>query len=86
MRVRTWTVAEAKAQFDELIEIARSGEPQIIAWNGRRVAVVVAADQWERKRKRVGNLAEFFAASPLKGSRLRIGRIQDSPRRVDDRA
>jgi prevent-host-death family protein len=79
MRSRTWTIAEAKVNFDELIEEAQSGRPQIITRNGRKIAVVAAFDE----PKRVGNLADFFGASPLRRSGLRIRRIQDQPRKVD---
>ena len=83
MDVDRWTVAEAKAKFSELIDRAQSGEPQTITKNGRTAVVVVAAEEWERKAKRVGNLAEFFAASPLKGSALKAGRLKHRPRKVD---
>jgi prevent-host-death family protein len=79
----TWTVAEAKAKFSEMIERARSEGPQIITRNGRTAVVVVAATEWERKTKRTGNLAEFFAASPLRGSGVKIRRLKDRPRKVD---
>ncbi len=79
----TWTVAEAKAKLSEVIEKAQSGGPQTITRNGRKAVVVVAAEEWERKTKRVGNLADFFAASPLRRSGLRIRRIRDRPRKVD---
>ncbi len=68
----TWTVAEAKAKFSEVLEKARSDGPQAITRHGRAAAVVVAAEEWERKTKRNGNLAEFFAASPLRGSGIKI--------------
>jgi prevent-host-death family protein len=75
MGVHTWTVAEAKAKFSELIEKAKSEGPQRITRHGRTTAVIVAADEWERKAERKGNLAEFLAASPLRGSGLRIRRL-----------
>jgi prevent-host-death family protein len=78
-----WTVAEAKAKLSEVIEKARSAGPQTITRNGRTTAVVVAAEEWERKTKRVGNLAEFFATSPLRGSRLRTRRIKDRARKIN---
>lgn len=78
-----WTVAEAKAKLSEVIEKARSAGPQTITRNGRTAAVVVSAEEWERKTKRVGSLADFFAASPLRGSRLRIRRIKDRARKID---
>ncbi len=79
----TWTVAEAKAKLSEVIEKAQSGGPQTITRNGRKAVVVVAAEEWERKTKRVGSLAEFFAASPLRRSGIQIRRVRDRPRKVD---
>ena len=35
MNTGTWTVAEAKAKFSEVIERAQSGGPQTITRNGR---------------------------------------------------
>ena len=83
MKIASWTVAEAKARFSELIEQARSKGPQTITKHGRTAAVVVSAAEWERKSKRTGNLAEFFAASPLRGSGLEIKRRKDRPRKVE---
>ncbi len=82
MTVATWTVAEAKARLSEVIERAQSGGPQTITKNGRTAVVVVDAEEWERKTKRTGNLAEFFAASPLRQSGLKIKRSKDRPRKV----
>ncbi|MGO9274576.1 MAG: type II toxin-antitoxin system Phd/YefM family antitoxin [Terriglobia bacterium] len=79
----TWTVAQAKAKFSELIDRAQSGGPQTITRKGRTAAVIVAPEEWERKTKRTGNLAEFFAASPLRGSGLKVKRIKERPRKVD---
>ena len=76
MCVDTWTVAQAKAKFSEVIEKARSLGPQTITRNGRKAAVLVAAEEWERKTSRKGNLAEFFASSPLRRSGLKIHRLR----------
>ncbi len=76
MPVAQWTVAEAKAKLSELIEQARDGGPQTITRHGRRAAVVVSAEEWERRTKRSGTLAEFLAASPLSRSRLSIKRAK----------
>jgi prevent-host-death family protein len=80
--VDAWTVAQAKAKFSEVIDKARSLGPQTITRNGRKAAVVVAADDWERKTRRKGNLAEFFAASPLRRSGLKIGRLPGGVRKA----
>jgi prevent-host-death family protein len=83
MGTHVWTVAEAKAKFSEVIDRAKSDGPQTITRNGRTTAVVVAAEEWERKTKRKGNLAEFFAASPLRGSGIKIKRVPGRLRKVD---
>jgi prevent-host-death family protein len=83
MSTQVWTVAEAKAKFSEVIDRAQSDGPQTITRNGRTTAVVVAAEEWERKTKRKGNLAEFFAASPLRGSGVRIKRLPGRLRKAD---
>ena len=83
MSTNIWTVAEAKAKFSKVIERAHSGGPQTITRNGHTAAVIVAAEEWERKTRRTGNLAEFFAASPLRGSRLKIKRSKDRPRKIN---
>jgi prevent-host-death family protein len=77
-----WTVAEAKAKFSELIERARAAGPQTITRNGRTAAIVVSPEEWKRKTDRVGTLADFFAASPLRNSGLRMTRKKQPPRSV----
>jgi prevent-host-death family protein len=82
MSSQTWTVAEAKAKFSEIIERAMSDGPQTITRNGHTAAVVVGAEEWQRKTMRVGNLAEFFAESPLRESGLNIRRLKGRPRKI----
>lgn len=82
MTEATWTVAEAKASLSELIEAAQADGPQTITKHGRTAVVVVDAQEWERKTRRTGNLAEFFAASPLRKSELKVRRATDRPRKV----
>jgi prevent-host-death family protein len=83
MAADSWTIAEAKAKFSEVVEKAQSQGPQTITRHGRTTVVVVAAEEWERKTKRIGNLAEFFAASPLRGSGIKLTRLKERPRKVD---
>ena len=78
----TWSVAEAKARLSEVLDQARAA-PQTITRNGKRAAVVVSIDEWERRNNRAGTLADFLAASPLRGSRIRVDRARDRPRDVD---
>lgn len=83
MGAQTWTVAEAKAKFSEIIDRAMSEGPQTITRKGRTAAVVVGAEEWHRKTKRAGNLAEFFAGSPLRGSGLKLRRGKSKVRKVN---
>jgi prevent-host-death family protein len=79
----TWTVAEAKAKFSQLLDEARSRGPQTVTRNGRIAVVVVAAEEWERKVKRRGNLAEFLLASPLRESGVKIRGPRIRPRKAE---
>jgi prevent-host-death family protein len=76
MNARTWSVAQAKAKFSEVLEKARAEGPQTITRHGRKAAVLVAAEDWERKSRPKENLAEFFARSPLRGSGLNLDRLR----------
>jgi prevent-host-death family protein len=79
---RVWAVAKAKAHLSAVIDRALADGPQTITRSGRRAVVVVSAKEWERKTKRKGNLAEFFAGSPLRGARVRIKRSNTKPRGI----
>jgi prevent-host-death family protein len=83
MATDSWTIAEAKAKFSEVVEKARSDGPQTITRHGRTAVVVVAAEEWDRKTKRIGNLAEFFTSSPLRESGIKVSRRKDKARKVD---
>ncbi len=78
-----WAVAKAKAHLSAVIERALNDGPQTITRSGRKAVVVVSVKDWERKERRKGNLAEFFAASPLRGARIRIKRAKGKPRKLD---
>ena len=75
---KTWTVAEAKAKFSEVLEKAEKEGPQRITRRGEETAVVVSKKEWERRTKRKGTLLEFFANSPLRGSGIKIERMKDT--------
>lgn len=79
--IKPWTVA--KAQLSQVIEQALTTGPQTITRNGRNAVVVVSAEEWEHKTKRKGNLADFFAESPLRNSGLVIRRYREKPREID---
>jgi prevent-host-death family protein len=79
---RTWPVTQAKARLSKVIERAAKEGPQVITRNGREVAVVASREEWDRKTKRNGSLAEFLAASPLRGAEIDLERVKDGPREI----
>jgi prevent-host-death family protein len=81
-KAATWPVVEAKARFSELIDRAINEGPQTVTRKGRAAVVVVAAEEWARKVKRHGSLAEFLLRSPLRESGLDLDRLSDEPREI----
>jgi hypothetical protein len=79
MSASTWTIAAAKESSNWR---ARAGRRPSHAM-GAPLLVIVAADEWERKTRRTGNLAEFFADSPLRASGLKVRRRKDRARKID---
>jgi prevent-host-death family protein len=79
----TWPVVEAKARFSELMDRAINEGPQTVTRKGRAAVVVVAAEEWARKVKRNGSLAEFLLRSPLRDSGLDLDRLSDEPREIE---
>lgn len=82
-RSKQWTVATAKAQLSEVIERALADGPQVVTRHGVETVVIVSVEEWERKSKRSGSLAEFLASSPLRDSDVVIERSKDGPRQAD---
>jgi prevent-host-death family protein len=78
-----WSVADAKARLSEVIERAHSKGPQTITRRGRKTAVIVSADEWDRRTRRQGTLSEFFAKSPLRGADIEIERAKGGLRKLD---
>ena len=79
----SWKVAEAKARFSELIDKALHEGAQEITRHGRRIVVVISAEEWDRKAGRQGSLVEFLKRSPLKGSGLQIERMRELPPEIE---
>jgi len=65
-KTETWTAADAKARFSEVLDRALSEGPQTITRSGKPAVVIVASEEWTRKTRRTENLADFFAASLLR--------------------
>ncbi len=69
--------------MSEVITRAESEGPQTITRNGKAAVIIVSCKEWERKTRRKGNLAEFFAASPLRESGIVMERSSEQAREID---
>jgi prevent-host-death family protein len=79
-----WSVANAKARLSEVLEKARTEGPQMITSNGKETAVVVGIEEWERKTRRQGSLAEFLYNSPWRGAEdIDLERSPEEMREID---
>ncbi len=81
--MHTWQLQEAKARFSELMRGAAATGPQTITVRGRRAAVLLSADDYDRLKRLKPSLVEFLRASPLAGVRLNLDRDQSPPRDVE---
>ncbi len=79
-----WQFQTAKTQFSELFRRARREGPQYVMGRGNETVVVMAAEEFERlkRRNRKTGLVEFFAASPLVGSGIDLERKPEFFRKV----
>ncbi len=70
MRLRTWSLQQARSHFNEVVAAARL-KPQIVTKHGKPAVVIVAADEYERLRKwrhlKAPSLAQLLLAMPRGG-------------------
>ena len=79
----TWGLAEAKAHFSEVVAKAMTEGPQEVSKGGKDAVVIVSKAEWDRKtKKKYANAAEFFLQSPLRGSGLKLERVNLRARKV----
>jgi len=78
----TWALAEAKARLSEVVHQAGTDGPQKITKNGKDVAVIVSQEEWERRTKPRGSAADFFMNSPLRGSGMKVERVNLRARKI----
>lgn len=81
----TWGVAQAKAQFSEVIAKAMTEGPQEVTKGGKDAVVIVSKKEWLERTEQLKpkqNMAEFLLNSPLRGSGLKIERLKWKPRKV----
>ncbi len=82
-RSKTWSIADAKAHFSEVFDLALTDGPQTITRRGKPAVVMVAADEWERGAKPEESFVEFLNNAPLRDSGLVIEREKGGFRELD---
>lgn len=90
-RSRSWQLQEAKNRLSEVVDLAIDEGPQTVTRHGKAVVVIVAKDEFDRRRRQGqrGTLLPFlrglsFAGSTLGGAiRLDVKRSRDLDRDVD---
>ena len=78
-----WQVQEAKARFSELVRDAAESGPQTITVRGRRAAVVLSADDYDRLKRPELSTRQFLRVSSRVGVDLDIKRDKSLPREID---
>lgn len=80
-----WQLQDAKARFSEVFRLARERGPQRVTKHGREAVIVLPAEEYARLagfEARKGSIADFFAASPLRGSGIDLERPRDFGRDI----
>jgi prevent-host-death family protein len=81
----SWSVADAKAKFSEVLETARSKGPQEITRSGKPVAVLVSFDEWKQRQyeeQPKESLVDFLLCPPHDGTDVEFPRMKGKPRVV----
>ena len=78
----SWPLQEAKNKLSEVIDRAAKSGPQVVTRHGKRVAVIVAAQEFDRMRGAGASLWRYLRAAPTKGLPLRIERDRSPGRTV----
>jgi len=83
----TWGVAQAKAQFSEVIEKAMTEGPQEITKGGKDAVVIVSKKDWVKRMTPEQGMAkrsaaDFWLSSPLRGSGTKLKPIKGKLREV----
>lgn len=72
---------DAKATLSAVVDDAVRGAPCVITRHGRREAVLIAYDEWEKLSRRVPSFGRLLMAAPLEVGDL-PKRNRKPPRRI----
>jgi len=85
----TWSIAEAKAKFSEVVERARHEGPQRVTKNGRDAVVIVSAEEWadpngDRQMRQKETVFDVLQRAQLDADELIIPPRRAEPLRETD--
>lgn len=70
-------ITEGTLKFDELVELAENGEPQVIVNNGEPAAVILSFYEYMRLTAKKGSLTELLLNNPLRGTDIEFDVTRD---------
>lgn len=59
-----WHLQDAKNNFSKVVQKARSEGPQTVTVRGKRAAVIVSAEEYDRLAGKKMSFAEFLVSGP----------------------
>ena len=62
--MRTWLLQDAKARFNELVNICLKDGPQLVTRHGREAVIILPVDEYKRVIAHQNSLKEFFLEAP----------------------
>jgi prevent-host-death family protein len=77
--MKTWTSREARARLSELVTRAQRGQKQVITRRGKKVAIIVAYDDFVRQESSQ-DFKDFLVSAPL--HELDLRRPYHRPRKM----
>jgi prevent-host-death family protein len=83
---KTWQLQEAKNRLSEVVDLALEQGPQTVTRHGREVVVIVAKDEFDRRRRArgpKGTIVPFLRGLAFTRAKIRIERSRDIDRAVD---
>jgi prevent-host-death family protein len=84
--MRKWQLQEAKNRLSEVVDLALEEGPQTVTRHGKEVVVVVAKEEFERKRRTRaprGAILTFLRGLAFTRARLDLTRSRDVDRDLD---
>jgi prevent-host-death family protein len=79
----SWGVAQAKAQFSEVIEKAMTEGPQEVTKGGKDAVVIVSKKEWLEQSSPKRSAADFWLNSPLRRSGIKLEPLKGKLREAD---